>query len=444
MAGKKGLLKFHNSKIPKKGTGTTKVDLLIYQEPNTHSQIIGKVNKNEIINWISKSFCQEKEWIRCDNKNNFGYIICDEMDGDGTNSLNMDSIQEKKEENNLNLYLNKYFNNESQITNEEYEIGNEALRQILEEDEKKDYNNTLDNTENNSIYEYSIDNFDDTEEEINMESKSNEILEEDKIDYLHYNGDASKLDWAIKEKQKKNKMLSNILNLVKNDKKQENNISKSLESINDILSTKENNHSNKDLKLSVFDSNPKGNERNDQYKDNHNGLLGSVGNIASNANTVVENVTKGMKEIEGTIRLTNGAYNGNKFSPKLYESGWKGGGKARIKTYNVSKIGSHIEKSRLKFGLGIISKAKKVNDIFKEDGSKIGDKITVAISKEIGGKAGAKIGERIGTTIGFAFGPFGAALGMIIGRVVGEFVGEKVGEKAAEILIEKKKEKGMK
>ena len=39
-----------------------------------------------------------------------------------------------------------------------------------------------------------------------------------------------------------------------------------------------------------------------------------------------------------TFRLTNGTYNGNSFSPKLYTSGWKGGSRAKITTYNVSKI----------------------------------------------------------------------------------------------------------
>lgn len=94
MAGNKALEKFKNSKVPKRGTTTTTAEVPIYQEPNTHSKIIGTIKKNEIINWISKSICDEREWIRCDNKNNFGYIISGEMDG--TCNINMDFIKEKK------------------------------------------------------------------------------------------------------------------------------------------------------------------------------------------------------------------------------------------------------------------------------------------------------------------------------------------------------------
>ena len=45
-----------------------------------------------------------------------------------------------------------------------------------------------------------------------------------------------------------------------------------------------------------------------------------------------------------TFRLGNGAYNGNRFSPKLYRSGWGGGSSARISTFKIStvaKVGSY-------------------------------------------------------------------------------------------------------
>ena len=94
MAGNKALEKFKKSKIPKKGTSTTTAEVPIYQEPNTHSKIIGTIQKDEMVNWISKSICEEKEWIRCDKKNNYGYIISGELDG--TCNINMNLIQEKK------------------------------------------------------------------------------------------------------------------------------------------------------------------------------------------------------------------------------------------------------------------------------------------------------------------------------------------------------------
>ncbi|WP_159479090.1 hypothetical protein [Chryseobacterium sp. 18068] len=54
----------------------------------------------------------------------------------------------------------------------------------------------------------------------------------------------------------------------------------------------------------------------------------------------------------GSFRLTNGAYNGSIFSPKYYQSAWTGGSRARITTYNISKIGSIAGKAS--FGAGVI------------------------------------------------------------------------------------------
>ncbi len=44
--------------------------------------------------------------------------------------------------------------------------------------------------------------------------------------------------------------------------------------------------------------------------------------------------------VPGSFRLTNGSYNGSSFSLKYYSSGWTGGGRARISTYNIGKIGN--------------------------------------------------------------------------------------------------------
>ena len=45
MAGNKALQKFKESKIPKKGTAKTIIEIPIYSEPNTHSSIIGRIKK---------------------------------------------------------------------------------------------------------------------------------------------------------------------------------------------------------------------------------------------------------------------------------------------------------------------------------------------------------------------------------------------------------------
>lgn len=52
--------------------------------------------------------------------------------------------------------------------------------------------------------------------------------------------------------------------------------------------------------------------------------------------------TAPIEAIPGSFRIADGAYNGNAFSPKYYSSGWSGGSRARITTYNISKIGRNL------------------------------------------------------------------------------------------------------
>src|SRR5690606_7652995 len=60
----------------------------------------------------------------------------------------------------------------------------------------------------------------------------------------------------------------------------------------------------------------------------------------------------GLEYTPGSFRVTNGAYNGNVFSPKYYASGWTGGSVARINTYNIAKIGKGLGQAT--FGAGIL------------------------------------------------------------------------------------------
>ena len=240
MAGNKALEKFKNSKVPKKGKGTTNAEVKIYSEPNTHSKVIGTIKKGEAINWISKSICEEREWIRCDGNNSFGYIVANTMDG--TCNLNMDSVKETKEE----KAEKKETNNETQITKEENDMVNEALREILEEDGKKDEHNDSNFSNSTGLGNISTTNqnetFDKAEEEFNnifngkndssFEPQNDDVFKEDNLDNLYFDGDISNLDGAIKEN---NKILSDLLNMMDKDKEKETNISKALESISDII-----------------------------------------------------------------------------------------------------------------------------------------------------------------------------------------------------------------
>ena len=141
MAGNKALQKFKDSKIPKKGKGKIIIEVPIYKEPNTQSEIIGRIKKDCEINWISKSICDEREWIRTDENNNFGYIVGYEKDGKC--NLEVESIKEKKDEKKKdNNYKIKIKPNEIiPLSIEEINYGEEALKEILnDDDDKKDDN----------------------------------------------------------------------------------------------------------------------------------------------------------------------------------------------------------------------------------------------------------------------------------------------------------------
>ncbi|NGF77079.1 RHS repeat-associated core domain-containing protein [Fluviicola sp. SGL-29] len=69
------------------------------------------------------------------------------------------------------------------------------------------------------------------------------------------------------------------------------------------------------------------------------------------ANAVVGAVASAGELSSASFRLTNGLYNGSKFSPKWYESGWSGGSKARITTYKVGSTAGLL--GRISFGFGV-------------------------------------------------------------------------------------------
>lgn len=130
MAGNKALKKFQESKIPKKGTGPSRREINIYKEPNTHSDIIGKIKEGESFNWIYKSICDNKEFLRCDNKQNFGYVIGTEEDG--SYNLDVDKIIKSQE-----IKKEAFTTEKITLTKEEMELGEEALKKILNEDDLK-------------------------------------------------------------------------------------------------------------------------------------------------------------------------------------------------------------------------------------------------------------------------------------------------------------------
>ena len=458
MAGNKALEKFKKSKIPKKGTSTTTAEVPIYQEPNTHSKIIGTIKKDEMVNWISKSICEEKEWIRCDKKNNFGYIISGELDG--TCNLNLNLIQEKKEE----KIENNNLDNESQLNQEESEYAQEALNEILEEEDKKaesnsenDYSNSTgfgndsnnydvynkEEKDNNSIFEVKNDEIF-NENEVVFEPKEDNIFNEENLHNLYFDADISNLDRLKKEYNKLSKDFESMLEQDQNEKL---NISQALESISDILPENNKLFETKDSRHNDLDS--KREEKLRQYlkevRDRYN--------ILKNVNSYVDNIAKVMKEVNGNFRITDG----DNFSPKYYANGWKWGSKARIKTYNIAEISEKIRNITGRIGnvtkhIDRISNGVEFIKALKEDGYKVGEK-TLTKGGEISGtwagtKAGAWAGAKLGAKIG-SFIPanplvtklFGFVAGGIIGGIVGGFLGSIGGEKGGEFIADMIKEK---
>ena len=208
MAGNKKQKKFQDSKIPKKGEGKTTESLPIFKEPNTNSEKIGTIQKGELLNWINKSICDDREWIRLGKNENFGYIIG--YDKEGKCNMDIQSIKETKTEKNTNTSNFKPKINENVIvTKEEMDLGEKALDEILNEpidfnkyNEIKPIkiefngdipNESMDSTEyNNSNNESANNDYDNL----------NEDEKDEFLDNLYYDQDISKND-VIKNEQKK-------------------------------------------------------------------------------------------------------------------------------------------------------------------------------------------------------------------------------------------------
>ena len=250
MAGNKTLQKFKDSKIPKKGKGKVANEIPIYKEPNTHSEIIGKLNKDQEIKWISKSICDEREWVRMNEDNNFGYVVG--YDKDGKCNLEIETIKEKKDKNDK-IKENKKLKLVP-ITKEELNLGNEALKEILSEENKKNDKDIEEQSISTRMEDNHINqsDFSDIDSDNDDSQSSNSYKDEDekdaKWDNLIFEEDVSKIGSVIKENDKLlNELLSQYEkeqnnNEEKNNKEseKENLVSKALASILDVLPGNEN------------------------------------------------------------------------------------------------------------------------------------------------------------------------------------------------------------
>ena len=240
MAGNKALQKFKESKIPKKGKAKTIIEIPIYSEPNTHSTIIGRIKKSQEITWISKSICDDREWIRLNQDNNYGYIVG--YESDQKCNLEIGTIKETKEETKKEYGFDQKLE-VIPITKEEIKLGNEALEEILnDDDDKKD-----DDTDNNSKTNISTENDEslksdlseinygnDDKLEINLGQEWDNMFNDDinKINEINY--EYNKLKNEIKSKIKQDKDKDKDKNN-KKDKDKDNSVSEIICSLKEGL-----------------------------------------------------------------------------------------------------------------------------------------------------------------------------------------------------------------
>jgi hypothetical protein len=103
------------------------------------------------------------------------------------------------------------------------------------------------------------------------------------------------------------------------------------------------------------------------------------------------------------------------FSPKIYESGWIGGSRGKIKTYKVSSLGKGVVGYAVNFGettISLIENGPNSREFFGSLGSSLG---SIGVAAAIG-----SIIPGLGTIAGFLVGCGAAAIGSIFGQSLGE------------------------
>lgn len=327
MAGNKALKKFVKSKIPKKGKGPSIKEINIHKEPNIHSEIIGKIKSGEVVNWISKSICDNREWIRCDKSHNFGYAIGTEEDCNYNFNIEKITIcPEKKSEASIPDIKT--------LTNEELKIGEEALNEILNEEDLK----------------------------INFEEDSNENsteAENNSFENTLYYKDDNRLD------------ILNNLNFNEINFKTENDleIKKADLILNEIFTELDKEQKPKVIEIPKKDENP---EKKNEEPSTFRKILSSVADLIP----IVGNIKSGFDAISGNDLITNEKLDNKERLMRAL---------SLIPGMNYINKGKKIGKS-LAFGKNI-SKSSKVIKASKSVGKNGGKKISKILAKKGGKKS---------------------------------------------------------
>ena len=139
----------------------------------------------------------------------------------------------------------------------------------------------------------------------------------------------------------------------------------------------------------------------------------------------------GLQTQGGSIRLTNGAANGNALSLRLYDSGWNGGSRARITTYQLGAAGKLVGNVGA-FGTLAVGGFDIGSNYMSEGG--FGTYTQQATGRTAGSLLGGYGGAAAGAAIGSLFGGVGAIPGGIIGGLIGGYGGSKAGVEAVKYI----------
>ncbi|HEY5405516.1 MAG TPA: RHS repeat-associated core domain-containing protein [Ginsengibacter sp.] len=161
------------------------------------------------------------------------------------------------------------------------------------------------------------------------------------------------------------------------------------------------------------------------------------GETADNINDAIGGLGSGLDYSSASFRMTNGSYNGSEFSFKYYSSGWSGGSRAGISTYEVAGFGEGLAKGSIV--AGVVLGGINVYEGYEKDGGNYGTNAQLATGNAVGGIvggwAGAETGAAIGASFGVWFGGAGAVPGAIIGGIFGGIYGGIFGSETGENVV---------
>ena len=167
-------------------------------------------------------------------------------------------------------------------------------------------------------------------------------------------------------------------------------------------------------------------------------VVGSDGiggkDIASASSDGLGGLGAGMNTQGGSMRLTNGSANGNALSLKHYQSGWNGGSRVGITTYQLGAAGKLVGKAGAA-GTLVVGGLDIRTNYMSEGG--FGTYTQRATGRTAGSLFGGYGGAAGGAANGAWFGGFGAIPGSIIGGLLGGYGGSKAGEKVVKEIQNK-------